>query len=177
MKIERRGPKPIEKMGKTKPGFEPMPLMSYLAAEAVDRNESPTELSQHLGIGYVYMTQLLSGKKDTSKLGREILVAAAQYLKVPVVQAYLWAGALKPADFFYERDEVLLSGDTFDVLSRHQNWGGFMPSKKEWDKAPADLKQLAIMLFEEVTGTDVIGADRKAAIPPGQPPKLPTGKN
>lgn len=169
MKIERRGPKPVEKIGKPKPGFEQMPLMSYLAAEALDRSETPAELSQHLGIGYVYMTQLLSGKKDTSKLGREILVAAAKYLKVPVVQAYLWAGALRPADFFYERDDVLLSGDTYDKLSRHQNWGGFMPSKKEWDSAPADLKQFAIMLFEELTGADVIGSNRKAAIPPGAP--------
>jgi transcriptional regulator with XRE-family HTH domain len=167
MSIRRRGPKPADKKEKQKSEFEKTPLMSYLAAEAQDRGESPAELAKNLGIGYVYLTQLLRGKKDTAKLGREILVAAAKYLRVPVIQAYLWAGALKPSDFIYERDEAIFSGTPYEVMARHQNWGGFMPSKKDWEKTPNDAKQVMIRMFEELTGQTIIDKNRMGKIPPG----------
>lgn len=167
MSIGRRGPKPLVKSEKRKAEFEKTLLMSYLASEASERGESPADLAKHLGIGYVYLTQLLSAKKDTAKLGRDILVAAAKYLNVPVIQAYLWAGALKPSDFFYEREKVILEGDTYDVMARHQNWGGFMPSREDWKKTPDDTKQMFLMMFEKITGQMLIDKSRRAAIPPG----------
>lgn len=166
MTIGRRGPKPADKKDKQKAEFEKTPLMSYLAAEAQDRGETPAELAKSIGIGYVYLTQLLSGKKDTAKLGRGILVAAAKYLRVPVIQAYLWSGAIKPSDFLYERDEVIFSGEPYDVMARHQNWGGFMPSRKDWEKMPGDARQVMIRMFEELTGQTIINKDRMGTIPP-----------
>jgi len=167
MSIKRRGPRPADKKEKQKSEFERTPLMSYLAAEAQDRGESPAGLAKSLGIGYVYLTQLLRGKKDTAKLGREVLVAAAKYLRVPVVQTYLWAGALKPSDFIYERDEAIFSGTPYEVMARHQNWGGFMPSREDWEKTPNDAKQIMIRMFEELTGQTIIDKNRMGKIPPG----------
>lgn len=142
--------------------------MSYLAAEAQSRNETPSELAKQLGIGYVYLTQLLSGKKDPSKLGRDILVAAARYLDVPVAEAYLWAGALKPTDFVREREGEfkIPSGDAFEVMSRHPNWGGFMPSKKEWKAMPQGAKLFITLIFEETTGETLIDRTDKTMVPP-----------
>ena len=151
------GPKQVE--------FEQTPLMSYLAAEAQNRSETPPELADRLGIGYVYLTQLLSGKKDTAKLGRNILVAAANYLDVPVAEAYLWAGALKPTDFVHEGKFEAMSGDVFDVMSRHPHWGGFMPSKEEWIGMSQRAKLFVILAFEQSTGETLIDKSAKTMVP------------
>lgn len=130
--------------------------MSYLAAEAQNRDETPAELAKHLGIGYVYLTQLLSGKKDTAGLGRPILVAAAEYLDVPIAEAYLWAGVLQPTDFVHEGKFKAMSGEQFDVMSRHPQWGGFMPTRKEWDAMSDRARLLVVLAFEQVTGATLI---------------------
>lgn len=163
--IGRRGPKPALKTEKKRQEFEKTPLMSYLAAEARSRGDTPTDLAKHLGIGYVYLTQLLGGKKDTAKLGRDILVAAAKYLDVPVTEAYLYAGALKPTDFVHEGKFERLSGDVFDVMSRHPEWGGFMPEKEEWDRMSQRAKLAYILMFEQVTGEKIIDDTMKTMVP------------
>ncbi len=164
----RRGPKPgAKKPGTKKPDtpFEPAPLMSYLAAEAQSRNETPVQLAKHLGIGYVYLTQLLSGKKDSSKMGRHILVAAAEYLDVPVAEAYLWAGALLPTDFVHEGTVREMAGKPFEVMSRHPTWGGFLPTRDEWDSFSDRMKLFAVLAFEQATGTTLIDATDKTMVP------------
>ncbi len=162
---KRRGPKPQEKKPKEKNLPAPMPLMSYLAAEAQNRKEAPADLAQHLGIGYVYLTQLLSGKKDTAKLGRDILVAAAAYLDVPVAEVYLWAGALQPTDFVHEGKFKALSGDIFDVMSRYPHWGGFMPTRDEWDAMSERTRMFVTLAFESATGYTVLDKTIKTMVP------------
>lgn len=167
--LKRRGPKPQEKKPKEKILPAPMPLMSFLAAEAQNRQETPTDLAQHLGIGYVYMTQLLSGKKDTAKLGRDILVASAAYLDVPVAEAYLWAGALQPTDFVHVGKFKAMSGDIFDVMSRHPHWGGFMPTRDEWDGMSERARIFVTLAFESATGHTVLDKTIKTMLPEGLP--------
>jgi transcriptional regulator with XRE-family HTH domain len=174
MTVLRRGPKPADKQAKKKlapNAHEKSLLMTYLATKAHEQGETPADLAKHLGIGYVYLTQLLSGKKSTANIGREILVAAAKYMKVPVIQAYLWAGALKPSDFIYEVDNALIKGNAYDVMSRNQVWGGFMPSQNDWESAPSELKQLVVRLFEENTGQTIIDKNLRPHIPPESVPK------
>lgn len=148
----RRGPKPGTKKNQPSTPVVPTPLMSYLAAEAQSRGHTPVELAKQLGIGYVYLTQLLSGKKDTARLGREVLVAAANYLDVPVAEAYLWAGVLLPTDFVHEGKFKAMSGEQFDVMSRHPHWGGFMPTRDEWNSLSERSKLLIVMAFEQAAG-------------------------
>lgn len=152
----RRGPKPGTKRPKPEVKVASHPLMSYLAAEAQNRNETPAELAKRLGIGYVYLTQLLRGKKDTAGLGRKILVAAAEYLDVPIAEVYLWAGVLQPTDFVHEGKFKAMSGEQFDVMSRHPQWGGFMPTRKEWDAMSDRARLLVVLAFEQVTGVTLI---------------------
>lgn len=163
----RRGPKPSEKKPKAKVFPPPTQLMSYLAAEAQNRQETPVQLAQRLGIGYVYLTQLLRGEKDTAKLGRDHLVAAAAYLDVPVAEVYLWAGALQSSDFVHEGKFRALSGDIFDVMSRHPHWGGFMPTRSEWDDLSDRAKVFVTLAFESATGYTVMDKTIKTMVPEG----------
>lgn len=159
----RRGPKP----GTTRPAPAPSkmhhPIMSMLAAEAANRGDTPTQLANHLGIGYVYLTQLLRGLKPTERLSRPVLVAAAHYLDVPVAQAYLWAGALEPTDFIHEGKFEQAVGEIFEIMSRHPDWGGFMPNIHEWNQLPPKGQLAMVLMFEKATGTSLTD---KTRIPP-----------
>lgn len=163
--LGRRGPKPADKSIKKQTLVEQTSLMSYLAAEANARNETPNDLAHSLGIGYVYLTQLLNGKKDTAKLGRDILVSAARYLDVPVAEVYLWAGALKPTDFVHEGKFAQISGDAFDVMSRHPFWGGFMPSREEWDHMSQRTRLFVVLAFEQATNETLLEKTAKTMLP------------
>ncbi len=44
-------------------------------------------------------------------------------------------------------------GEQFDVMSRHSYWGGFMPTRKEWDSLSDRARLLVVMAFEQATGT------------------------
>ena len=162
----RRGPKPGLKKPKTEKKFASHPLMSFLAAEAQNRGHTPTELAKHLGVGYVYLTQLLNGKKDTAVLNRKILVAAANYLDVPVAEAYLWAGATEPTDFVRETRFVPMAGEIYDVMSRHPEWGGFMPTKKEWSTFTPRARLFVTLAFEKATGVTIIDKEDKTMTKP-----------
>lgn len=161
----RRGPKPAVKTGEPREEFEQVPLMSFLAAEAKNREETPADLAKTLGVSYVYLVQLLAGKKSAAKMGRDILVAAADYLDVPVAEAYLWSGALKPTDFVHEGKFEAISGDVFDVMSRHPHWGGFLPTREEWDDMSQRTKLFIVLAFEQATGEELIEKTAKTMLP------------
>lgn len=153
IKKKKRGPKPGSKLIKTETvAVKTSPLMGFLAGEAHNRGEGASELAAHLGIGYVYLTQLLRGVRPVDKLGRQAFINAAKYLNVPVAQIYLWAGALEPTDFINDFEFEVLAGDAHDIMSRHTEWGGFTPHRAEWDLMPESAKVMIMLLFERVTG-------------------------
>lgn len=140
-------------------------LMSTLAARATDRGESPMDLSAHLGIGYVYLMQLLSGKRDTAALSRKVLIACAQYLDIPVAEAYLLAGAIEPTDFVHDGKFQDVKGESFDTMASHPFWGGFMPTRAEWNAMPDRCKLLVMFAFEQATEIKLIDDADKTMIP------------
>lgn len=172
----RRGPKPGVKGGKKATASQPGKILYYLAAEAQNRGDGPQELAKHLGVGYVYMTQLLSGKKGTTRLGREILVAAADYLSAPVASAYLWAGALEPTDFVYQGKYRPAEGSIYETMARHPTWGGFVPKKKEWDALSEGTRVGYVLMFEKATGMNLVDKDAKTGAAKVKPVAKPAAK-
>ena len=136
------------------------PLMWYIAAEAQHRGENPAQLADRLGIGYVYLTFLLRGKRQTERMGREALISCARYLDVPVAQAYLWAGALEPQDFVHEGHFKEMEGENIAVMSRHPDWGGFMPDIRTWNALPENVKIVIVMMYEQLTGLQLTDKTR-----------------
>lgn len=154
---ENRRAKPHPQSSRVETKTAHRPLMSYLVAEAQKRNDSLKELAAHLGIGYPYLAKLCKGDSDTAKIGRPVLVAAAKYLDVPIAEVYLWAGVLQPTDFVHEGEFKAISGDPFDVISRHPQWGGFMPARKEWDAMSPRARQMVVLAFERASGANLMG--------------------
>lgn len=129
------------------------------------RGDGPTELANNLGITYSYLTVLISGEKPISSVNRSIMVAAAEYLDVPVAQVYLWSGALEPTDFVHVSQLREMSGEIFDVMARNPEWGGYMPRKGLWVSLPDQVKELITLMFERLNDVNLL---KKVVVSPAQ---------
>jgi transcriptional regulator with XRE-family HTH domain len=128
-------------------------LIATLWERMGERAHTPKELAEALGITYVYLMALARGEKPIQQVSREVLKRAADYLNVPVAQAYLLAGALTPEDFVLmpsldERIERVRDAMRHDAM-----WCGLALSDEVWRKTPQEARLLICMLYEQAAKT------------------------
>ncbi len=128
-------------------------LIAALWERMSERGHTPKELAEALGITYVYLMALARGEKPIQQLGREVLKRAAEYLRTPVAQAYLLAGALTPEDFVLvpsldERIERIREAMTHDAM-----WCGLALTDEVWRQTPQEARLLICMLYEQSAKT------------------------
>ena len=146
-------------------------LMDILVEEADIRGHKPVDLAQHLDIGYVYLTQLIRGKKDPAHLSRQKLASIANYLDVPLIQVYIWSGAIRPEDFVHCGKFKANATSILDKMTAHPDWGGFVPTPAEWKKLPPKIQTLLVFAFEQATGQSLTHKPEILTLPRGGIPK------
>lgn len=130
------------------------PLAVLLGARMKQDGLTLDELAARLSIGQSYLWQLLRGVRRTEVAGDDFLRAAAAYLGVPAVTAYLLAGKLRADDFF----EVPTDGwsSCLEVALRKIAESRFAEDAAVTHTAlsclPAEVKLLLVQLFEHATG-------------------------
>lgn len=130
-------------------------LIAVMTAKAREDGLSNPALANILGISYIYLMQLITGRRDTAALTRKVLVACANFLNIPVVEAYLLAGALKPTDFVVQGRVDGVRDDAYQTMLLHSQWGGFMPSEEDWKCLPQSLQLMTMLSFEQATGLKI----------------------
>ncbi|MCL4722877.1 MAG: helix-turn-helix transcriptional regulator [Rhodocyclaceae bacterium] len=128
------------------------PLLDLLWVEVGRKGHTTHDLAEALGVAYPYLMALARGERKLPSVSREFLVNAAGYLNIPVAQAYILSGALKPTDFYHEDTLQAEIANLYDAIGKHPHWCGFLPSKKTWAGLPKNVKLLIGMFFERVTG-------------------------
>jgi transcriptional regulator with XRE-family HTH domain len=128
-------------------------LISRLWDEMVKRGQTTHQLADSLGITYVYLMKLASGEKPIFQIGRETLVRAAEYMTIPVAQAYLLAGALSIEDFVLTPtlDERL--AQVREAMVHDAMWCGLALSDDVWQQTPQEARLLICMLYEQAAKT------------------------
>lgn len=133
---------------------ESTPLIQMLWKKAAEKGMTTRSLAGVLGISYPYLMHLANPKNIRSTdgprgLDKEVLRRAANFLEIPVVQAYVLANILKPEDFFYKPS----LSDKLEAAYRHMLgnglWCGFAPSQAQWAAMTDDLKLSFVMLYEQ----------------------------
>ena len=133
------------------------PLVALLARSLTQQGQSVTKLSAELGISQRYLSELLVGDKQFSKLDDEIVRAIAAHLKIPAVVALLMAGKLRHQDFVdmpLELDEMLQ-----EAIQRIGNSTYAMESAVTapmLKQLPAEVKLLLVLVFQDATGDMLI---------------------
>jgi hypothetical protein len=131
----------------------PSALMSKLWEQAAANNESVMELTDHLDMSYPYLMALARGERPTEKIDRAQLVKAAEYLKLPVGQVYLLAGALTPEDFIFEPTKDQKMQHALEAMRNDPLWAAYAPSKKVWQETLPSVQLLICLLYERAART------------------------
>lgn len=133
------------------------PLVALLAQSLCLQGQSVSKLAVEVGISQSYMSELLVGDKQFSKLDDEIVRAIAAHLKIPAVVALLMAGKLRHGDFVdrpLELDEML-----HEAVLRIGNSSYALESAvtaSMLTQLPAEVKLLLVLVFQDATGHMVI---------------------
>lgn len=133
-------------------------LITMLWNKMNSEEETPRELAAHLNISYVYLMALSRGDRPICKADRKIFVDMARYLNLPVAQVYLLSGTMKPEDFVVEETIESKFGNLFEKMRSDSQWAGFVPTDKQIEKLPTDVKILLGLLYERATNETTISA-------------------
>ena len=128
-------------------------LIARLWEEMAKRGHNSKQLAESLGITYVYLMKLASGEKPIYQLGRDTLVRAAEYLAIPVAQAYLLADALSPEDFVLTPTLEERVARLREAMAHDAMWSGLALSDAQWAKTPQETRLLICMLYEQAAKT------------------------
>jgi len=139
--------------GEGKAGFM---LSRAIHSKALELGINKKEVARRLGLSYVYFVALANGTRTWDALNKKILRSVATFLGVPLVQVLIWAETLEKEDFIFQqglddRLEIVLRQIKADPF-----WCLVAPSSKDWAKAPADTRLFAALLYERVSGKDLI---------------------
>lgn len=133
------------------------PLVALLAQSLCLQGQSVSKLAAEVGISQSYMSELLVGDKQFSKLDDEIVRAIAAHLKIPAVVALLMAGKLRHGDFVdrpLELDEML-----HEAVQQIGNSSYALESAvtaSVLTQLSVEVRLLLMLLFQDATGNMVI---------------------
>jgi len=128
-------------------------LIARLWDEMTKRDQTTHQLAESLGITYVYLMKLASGEKPIFQLGRETLVRAAEYMAIPVAQAYLLAGALNIEDFVLMPTLDERFARVREAMVHDPMWCGLALSDDVWQQTPQEARLLICLLYEHSAKT------------------------
>jgi hypothetical protein len=157
---------------KTKPNDQNFPgaaLVNAINTKGIERGLTLKNMSELIGLSYVYFVSLTNGKRMFSGLARPRLQAIANFLEVPLVRVYILAEILCVGDFIYQvtlEDQLNLS---ITKMRADKIWGVTAPSPVVWDATPMDAKLQMIFLYERMSGQVLLEkADAGKVVDPDQ---------
>jgi hypothetical protein len=126
--------------------------------QANSRGDSKNTLAELVGMTYVYFMALARGERPVDQMNRKYFVGFANYLQIPIAQAYLLGGALLPSDFLVKETAPALMGNVFTRMRSDSQWGGFVPTNAALSELDNDTKHLICLLYERLVGTSSINS-------------------
>lgn len=114
------------------------------------RNHTVHGLAAVLDVTYGYLLALARGERPVNMVSHDILVRAAEYLQIPVAQAYVWAGVLQPSDFYNARSLRFELDNLYEDLMTNTGINMFAPSRDVWETLPDSAKLTIGLLYEKV---------------------------
>lgn len=137
------------------------PLVALLTQSLDRQGQGVSKLAIELGISQSYLSELMAGDKQFSKLDDEVVRSIAAYLKIPAVVGLLMAGKLRHQDFLdrpLELNEMLQ-----EVMQRIAKSSYAMESAVTAPmlrQLQTEVKLLLLLVFQEATG-DMVMPERR----------------
>ena len=131
-------------------------LLWSLARKRRDSGDSLQSAAAKLGISYPYLQALLRGQRQVAQSSKPVLAAIANYLDIPVAQAYIWSGALTAEDFFRKPTLASELDALYETLLQSAEFGAHVPTADQWRALDTNLKVLIAALYEKASGVRIL---------------------
>lgn len=128
-------------------------LVIALERKLATNNESYKDLAFRLGKSYAYIISLLHKDRPLRNMDYDFLRKCAEYLEIPLAQAFLLADILAPTDFQYHMNLESIFDKTFRDMSADPIWSGYCPHREEWEGLSQTVKMLIHELYKK-SGSD-----------------------
>lgn len=136
-------------------------LVDALCDAARAKGHEKRDMQNALGFkNYDSLQNFLNGKTRPENLPPERLQTFANYLGVPLVQVFVWAGMLDKSSFVQPAQPgYKICGNSVQAtLLRYASFGIFMPDdKKSWTQCPPFVRKTLIRIFERESSLDLSG--------------------
>lgn len=148
MTVRRRSPSNFD--------YEGAPLIRALYDQAEQRGEWTNEIADHIGLSPSYFSSIAGGMRPVGALNRATLQKCADYLAVPLVQVYVLAEHLGPEAFLSKETVDTHLDRGFRMIREDSDWSMVAPKESEWKELPFSAKVLIVLLYQRLTGRQII---------------------
>ncbi|WP_038082143.1 helix-turn-helix transcriptional regulator [Thioalkalivibrio sp. ALgr3] len=133
-------------------------LTKALLERAEELEMDRYQLADSIGITYSYLTLILNGGRDISKITDEKLRSMGRFLGIPFAQVLMLAEVLRPEDFIVGDEETIDASirQVYASMSRHPEWRGLAPTDADWANTPRQVKIVLGMMFQRLTNEEML---------------------
>ncbi|WP_018949091.1 helix-turn-helix transcriptional regulator [Thioalkalivibrio sp. ALMg11] len=133
-------------------------LTKALLERAEELEMDRYKLADAIGITYSYLTLILNGGRDISKITDEKLRSMGRFLGIPFAQVLMLAEVLRPEDFIVGEEETIDASirQVYASMSRHPEWRGLAPTDEDWANTPRQVKIVLGMMFQRLTNEEML---------------------
>jgi transcriptional regulator with XRE-family HTH domain len=127
-------------------------LFRDIRKKLIDRDLPDRHIADIMGITQIYWSSIMNGHRSIRSLGKDKFKLIADFLEIPVIQAYILADVFSPEDFFNTKslDEQLWL--VIEKMQRDQQWAAYAPTRAEWDAMPVKVRAGYATLYEREYG-------------------------
>lgn len=124
------------------------PLIERISQRMLENGLNQGALAKRLGITPSYITSMFNGFRWVPKSDRRVIDAIAEYMDVPVIQVFVWAGFFGPADMVVENNLTERLAVAFKVISSDPLVRHITPPLSEWNTWDNKTKLRFVLLYE-----------------------------
>lgn len=136
---------------------EPLPvtgkrLIDLTRQRLAELNKPERAILDIIGVTYVYWNALTNGHRRLSGLPHAKMQRLADFLEIPVIQAYMLADLYTPADLVVHKDLADHLKGSLAKMRADKRWNFIAPPDEAWDATPEASQLAIILLYERVAG-------------------------
>lgn len=145
-------------------------LARAIEDHATELGWSQKEVAQNIGFSEPYYALLLSGQRWFGAVSEDKLRKVADFLDVPLLSVYMLAEVIHSEDFFRASSVEDQVRAAFDVMSKDKRFITLMPTLKDWEQAPLRVRLMCAILYQDVSGKDLLEKFRMVQVSDSEGP-------
>lgn len=131
---------------------------------------SQKEVAKRLGFSEAYYALLLSGQRWLGAVSEDKLRKIADFLDIPLLSVYMLAEVIHSEDFFRASSIEDQIEAAYATMAKDKRFTTIMPTRKDWETSSLRVRLLCAILYQDVSGKDLLEKFQILTISEPDPP-------